>query len=741
MKRVRKVLFLVVALVMAMGVFAPTSRAYTTNEATATNVVLTKVLMEDLTGFPTTTGKDGTTEYDGNQITNLENFFGTGAAGIPNVDFTISTVVGGVTKYVTKTTATQDIVVDGVTVTQTYNTLGDTPVKFTTGTDGTINVTLLPGTYTFEEVSDTYLGPNGETLTGSAAVPVTITLPMVDATTGEYFDTTNPLYLYPKNTDKEPKMDKNYATDTAGANDTALNPDNNQRDKDKVTRDIGDVLDYQVETIIPKDSRYATLRWNDIMTKGLTYNKNLVITATGTADVGGTMTPGQTLTFDPATDYVKTEDDRGFELRFTDAGLTKLNNYAKNGDVTIRLEYSATINGDAKVDTADKNDIKLDYGNNKTEVKEPVEVTPVEGKINVTKTWSDTGGEPPAGTTVVYTLYRSVDGGVTYDPYESVTKTAAPWDHTFDAPPNNIDGTTIIDETSPGYIAYKYKVGERVSGYTPDYVVDNTTGTVAIANNKNTDNPNPIDPSEPSVVTHGKKFVKMQQGTDTRLPGAEFVIYKNVTVEGVTTKKYLANLTTAQQEALAAAVTAAKTTLDQKIAAYEALTAEQQAGTEGTTAKQEIDTAQAAYNAAFIASKNNYDWVDSLTIPDPVNTGEQIPNPNIVRLVSNSNGQFEITGLAAGTYYLEETKQPEGFAPLADDVEFTVGAGTYSGNATGQVPYEPTGTGTDALRVNNIKITIPVTGGIGTVLFTVAGVALMGGAVVAMKKRREDDEE
>ena len=41
-------------------------------------------------------------------------------------------------------------------------------------------------------------------------------------------------------------------------------------------------------------------------------------------------------------------------------------------------------------------------------------------------------------------------------------------------------------------------------------------------------------------------------------------------------------------------------------------------------------------------------------------------------------------------------------------------------------------------KITNNKVTIPQTGGIGTVLFTVVGVGLMAGAVMAMKKNREE---
>ncbi|WP_444810945.1 prealbumin-like fold domain-containing protein, partial [Streptococcus canis] len=43
-------------------------------------------------------------------------------------------------------------------------------------------------------------------------------------------------------------------------------------------------------------------------------------------------------------------------------------------------------------------------------------------------------------------------------------------------------------------------------------------------------------------------------------------------------------------------------------------------------------------------------------------------------------GQFEVTGLAAGTYYLEEVTAPTGFAKLQDRVVFTLGFNSYNGH-------------------------------------------------------------
>ena len=108
-----------------------------------------------------------------------------------------------------------------------------------------------------------------------------------------------------------------------------------------------------------------------------------------------------------------------------------------------------------------------------------------------------------------------------------------------------------------------------------------------------------------------------------------------------------------------------------------------------------------------------------------------------LELRSDEAGAFEIKGLMDGTYYLEEKTAPAGYGKIEKDIEFTIGKGSYT---TGDINYNPLEKNAkDALRVDNTKLTIPQTGGIGTVIFTVVGVMLMVGAAFALKRRKEDE--
>jgi len=97
-------------------------------------------------------------------------------------------------------------------------------------------------------------------------------------------------------------------------------------------------------------------------------------------------------------------------------------------------------------------------------------------------------------------------------------------------------------------------------------------------------------------------------------------------------------------------------------------------------------------------------------------------------MLSNATGLFEIKGLAGGTYYLVETKAP-----------------TYNG-ATYNLLREPalfaitkeSFETTNTIDVENRRgLQIPQTGGIGTAVFTIVGLALMTLAVFLFRKKKK----
>lgn len=117
-------------------------------------------------------------------------------------------------------------------------------------------------------------------------------------------------------------------------------------------------------------------------------------------------------------------------------------------------------------------------------------------------------------------------------------------------------------------------------------------------------------------------------------------------------------------------------------------------------------------NATFkLTSKNDAGFVKALT------TGE--------------DGTVTFTGLKAGTYYVEETVAPEGYNINSKKFEITI---STQGIVTGDNVKD------NKLVVSDFPLSVPQTGGAGTVMFTIGGIALIACAgvlfFVVMRKKK-----
>ena len=107
---------------------------------------------------------------------------------------------------------------------------------------------------------------------------------------------------------------------------------------------------------------------------------------------------------------------------------------------------------------------------------------------------------------------------------------------------------------------------------------------------------------------------------------------------------------------------------------------------------------------------------------------------NPVLMISGQDGQFNVKGLDAGTYYLKETNPPADYSACANK-EIVISAThdvnhvSLSGNLS-----------TTIINKKDGGITLPSTGGIGTTIFYVVGGGLMVAAIVLLvtKKRMEN---
>lgn len=121
-------------------------------------------------------------------------------------------------------------------------------------------------------------------------------------------------------------------------------------------------------------------------------------------------------------------------------------------------------------------------------------------------------------------------------------------------------------------------------------------------------------------------------------------------------------------------------------------------------------------------------------------------------IITPSNGRVHIHGIKSGTYYLKEAKAPEGFSKLKAPVKIEIIAKynpstnvlesydlkyTYDGKT---VSTNVSGDEFATIKVENTtNHLLPSTGGMGTILFTIIGVALIAGVAVSYVRSRRKE--
>lgn len=699
-----------------------------------------KAVADDV--FPGLSGLDGT-EFKGQEL-NIEKYFGSDSKPINGVAFRIfEEYTGKETKpagYTLGSALTDQykFATGDLEATKYYKlvTEGATEEVFKTaqveGKDGIATATLADGTYRIVEdkAKSTYRGENGETLTGMKAVPFTLTLPIGKPDgTGDYSEK-EPLNLYPKNTEKKVKFDKNFAkengleaiTDKNTLKDVGAVFDNYNKEKANAKGEIGKEIKYEAKAFLPKGSIYKNLHLADSMDNGLKYDSKTGVKITVTPELK------QALVAD--TDYKVTTVGNGFDITFEQTGLDKLNKAAEKDDVNITFTYSAHVTSAAVVDKPMDNHATITY-NHTPPKPSSNNVTPVNKEIKVEKDWAKKPA--PTDITVKYVLLDENSNAladVTFKKAEEVVdegeKQITDLGHGFKFKrTGNYAGTFQgLDEKK------QYKVKEIVDGYEPEYKVNSTDGKVTV---KNTKTPDSITPTPPQVTVGGKKFVKLESGTDNRLAGAQFVIENNNTSDTVNNGKYL-KINEAKNET--AYTTAAKAYDDAIEAVNTALakgaisdTNKVTIGTDSFNTKEKaltkVEDLQKTRDKEFVKANLNYTWVDD--------------SKQATQFFTNKDGQFEVTGLAYGNYRAVEVKAAPGFAldTNKENFKFEVKKGSYDGDNSEykyEAKLEKDQKQTYGKRIDNKKVTIPETGGIGSLIFIVAGLAIMTGAFVAYKR-------
>ena len=649
--------------------------------------------------FPGTVGIDGK-EYNGEQIKEPENFFGTGSKDLGGVYFAWAKKDTDGKYYWIKNggsfTDTKKEVKENELDKLPNDTFGGTTkdnegIKFATSS--------FKGEYKIYEIhaKSTYIGKDGQTLTDMKAVPVEITLPLVNEK-----GTVLNAHVYPKNTEDVPDTHKDFTKEFTKEKPNGRT-DQEKENADAEPHNVGDVIDYTVTTKVPAKTKWKTAFWDDKMTEGLTY----ITKTAATGDLDG---KGISIKYDgnemDASWYTLDETSKnGFTLKLTDKGLEEIAKATE--DKTIRLDYHAVLNEKAVVKIPESNDVTFHYGNNKDHGNTPVPNKPNEnGELTITKTW-DTG---VAAQDVTFTLYNAQTGKVVAaNEVETVTG------YNFENPKTITAGANMSYTWKGLNKNIEYKVVEtHIDGHSVEYGKTAKAGGLTAKNYKD-NNPKPINPNEPKVVTYGAKFVKTNADGSERLAGAEFVV-KNAD------KKFLTG------------TAADRTAYETAQKAYEAAVK----AYNDKVAKNQTPTPEEKANIVKLEKERNDLW--NATLKDMTKwEGTKSDDTKNIKLKSNSAGQFEIAGLAPGTYTLVEVTPPEGFANNNNEFTFTIKPdGTQATTDIDFGAKDEDTTNNNAQQIINKKVTIPQTGGMGTVLFTIVGISLMAGAVIAMKRNREE---
>ena len=206
----------------------------------------------------------------------------------------------------------------------------------------------------------------------STCNPFFVSLPMttIDGAAWNY-DVT----VYPKNQTGNPDLEKTVreAKNSTGKNNGSLT-DIKGGYAHTATASVGDIMDYQIISTLPtitsKASALSEYTYVDTLSKGIRYNKNDVVIeffkdagCTGKIATWAVNSGKFTVSYDDAANIMT--------IKMTETGLAEINEAAtvyidsvKRGysDCTMRITYAATLTADAKMgDTDNPNEVVLTW--------------------------------------------------------------------------------------------------------------------------------------------------------------------------------------------------------------------------------------------------------------------------------------------------------------------------------------------------------------------------------------------
>lgn len=155
---------------------------------------------------------------------------------------------------------------------------------------------------------------------------------------------------------------------------------------------------------------------------------------------------------------------------------------------------------------------------------------------------------------------------------------------------------------------------------------------------------------------------------------------------------------------------------------------------------QKDTTPQGLAGAKFTLNKNDTakTAINLMKVGDATSTTYRVAKVGetgaSAEITTDTSGKFTIQGLDSDTYYLTETKAPDGYNKLKDPIKITIdNEGKVKLGENGETPV----TNGEVQVENKTGAEMPSTGGIGTTVFyVVGGILAVGAAVLLVTKKR-----
>ncbi len=147
------------------------------------------------------------------------------------------------------------------------------------------------------------------------------------------------------------------------------------------------------------------------------------------------------------------------------------------------------------------------------------------------------------------------------------------------------------------------------------------------------------------------------------------------------------------------------------------------------------------YNLVINGLKAGTYWLKETKAPDGYNL---LKNDIKITVKNNKDGSYKnggynlvINGLKAGTYWLKETKAPDGYNLLKNDIKITV---KNNKDGSYEISKDDTKAENNIVKiVNTPGSQLPETGGTGTLLLTAVGALLVAVAMIRFMRRKQEN--